>query len=460
MAQYELDRRKFIQKMIALGITLSGAESLFALAAVAEPTKTRRGPRFSQDSRIAIVGAGASGISASHFLREKGYQSVTLFEATDHIGGKCNTVDIDGKAYDMGAVFTTSSYDEVMALAQKFDVPIIPLQSKTERNIVENKSGRARGRTVIETAAMGAAVADYFRALSVYPELAKAGFANLNRDLCASLSDWMKLHCLFPAALDEFFGYTFTPFGYGFSDEVPAAYALKYYEERLVSSLLYGDYLGMLKNGYQSLWKAVAKDMEVKLSTPVLKVKRFGQQVQIDTHESSSIFDHLILTCLPEDSLRFLDTTTDEQIDFQKTKRYFYHSIAVEIPARFSGSGFLPGNYYRSRSPHPLCWFKRWHDGNIAIFYALSKTELSEEAVIHTLMFDSEQYGWNLGKVRASRKWKYFPHFESKELTDGIYDRLENRQGQNNTYLAGEIMNFSTVEMVTRYSKSLVQRFF
>jgi predicted NAD/FAD-binding protein len=42
--------------------------------------------------RVAIVGAGISGLAAAHSLRESA--AITLFEASDYFGGHAHTVDI------------------------------------------------------------------------------------------------------------------------------------------------------------------------------------------------------------------------------------------------------------------------------------------------------------------------------------------------------------------------------
>jgi hypothetical protein len=460
-------RRRFLQKLLALAGSVAATDSLLALTGCS--TETLTGPRSpasadqtkSLDDSICIVGAGASGIAAAHFLQKKGYTNVTILEASDHIGGKCNTIHIGNKAYDMGAVFTTSSYDEVRALSLEFNAPIIPLQGHTKKNIVNSDTGIARMRGNLETVDLGLAALEYFRALQKYPHLIRSGFANLHPDLCLPLSTWMKNFSLMPASLNEFFGFTFTPFGYGFVDEVPAAYALKYYEPRLVTSLISGDNLGMVRDGYQSLWQKVAENLNVQLSTPVLKITRSPTgPALVETEKSSRFYDHLILTTMPEDTLKFLDATPEEQNDFSKVKRYFYYSIAVEVPDGFGSAGFLPDNYVESRAKHPLCWFKRWTDGNIAIFYALSSEDIPTNEIVKTLIADATHYQWNLGTVHAVKKWRYFPHYRSEDLADGIYDRIENRQGMMRTYVAGELMNFSTVEMVSRYAKDLILRFF
>ena len=361
----------------------------------------------------------------------------------------------------MGAVFTTSSYDEVNALAKQFKVPVVPLQGHSDKSIVNVKTGEARARKKGETAELGLAALDYFRALEKYPHLIQSGFKNLNPELCVPLSDWMDNHSNMPKSLNEFFGFTFTLFGYGYVNVVPAVYALKYYERRLVSSLMSGNHLGMVRDGYQSLMESVAQGLTIKLSTPILKIRRQeNRPVIVETATASTSFDHLIITCLPEDALKFLDATPDEKNDFSKTKRYYYYSIAVDVPDQFEGAGFLPENYQQSRSKHPLCWFKRWSDANVAIFYALSDQEISPNEIAATLQADARLYGWNLGKIHIIKQWRYFPHFQTSDLMDGIYDRIESRQGHLRTYWVGEIMNFSTVELVTRYAKDLVLRFF
>ena len=54
--------------------------------------------------RIAIIGAGAAGLAAGHRLRKVGYSHVHIYEKSSRVGGKCSTIDIEGRSYEMGAV--------------------------------------------------------------------------------------------------------------------------------------------------------------------------------------------------------------------------------------------------------------------------------------------------------------------------------------------------------------------
>lgn len=83
-----------------------------------EPILTRR-------SRIAVVGAGVSGLGAAWALRDT--HDVTIFEKRDRLGGHANTVtiDYDGKAIDVDTgfiVFNTLNYPNLTALFEHLGV--------------------------------------------------------------------------------------------------------------------------------------------------------------------------------------------------------------------------------------------------------------------------------------------------------------------------------------------------
>ncbi|MNJ64279.1 hypothetical protein D3C77_602230 [compost metagenome] len=58
------------------------------------------------------------------------------------------------------------------------------------------------------------------------------------------------------------------------------------------------------------------------------------------------------------------------------------------------------------------------------------------------------------------KSWPQFPHVNSEKLREGFYDRLDELQGRDHIYFAGEIMNFPTLENCVVFAKYLVERFF
>jgi len=55
-------------------------------SSVGSPAVLRATPR---NARIAVVGGGASGLSAAYLLKRARYSQVTVFEKESRLGGKC-----------------------------------------------------------------------------------------------------------------------------------------------------------------------------------------------------------------------------------------------------------------------------------------------------------------------------------------------------------------------------------
>ncbi|XP_016649535.1 PREDICTED: protoporphyrinogen oxidase, mitochondrial isoform X1 [Prunus mume] len=91
--------------------------------------------------RVAVVGAGVSGLAAAYKLKSHGFD-VTVFEAEGRAGGKLRSVSHDGLIWDEGANTMTQSEKEVQTLLdclgirEKQQFPI----SQNKRYIVRNGS--------------------------------------------------------------------------------------------------------------------------------------------------------------------------------------------------------------------------------------------------------------------------------------------------------------------------------
>ncbi len=474
--EIDQERRKAMAALLAAGASLSGVAATSILSACATSGANLRRQPANQNNysvtvlksdRIAIIGAGAAGISAAHYLRERGYKNIVIFEELNRIGGKCCSIKIDGQVYDMGAVFTTSSYTEVMALAKRFQVELGDLQGQDASVMLEQEKLGFHTSSVADKAALLGVSVEYLQKINM-PEIQSVfspGFRFLSPSLMVPFSEWMKKNSISPKTLESFFGYTFTPFGYGYTNDVPAAYAIKYYENKLVTSLIQqSSNLKMVTRGYQNLWENVAKNMDVRLNSPIEKIirNRDSEMISIKTKNNSAIenFNFAILTSALDTSISFLDAEPMEREIFDRIKNYYYYTFAIQTPKNFPSTGFLPVNYSYDRREHPLCWLKRWKDQDLAIFYVLSDRADNFDIIISNIFSDLSRHKFQLGKVREARCWKYFPHFKTPDLQNKIYDKLEALQGRGNMFFAGEIMNFSTVELTTRYSKYLVDQFF
>src|SRR5262245_9402252 len=71
-------------------------------------------------SAIAVLGAGASGLTFADTLRELGFSRVVLFEREARVGGKTCTIDVDGRPHDLGATMGVPiDYDGVLKFSRQ-----------------------------------------------------------------------------------------------------------------------------------------------------------------------------------------------------------------------------------------------------------------------------------------------------------------------------------------------------
>jgi oxygen-dependent protoporphyrinogen oxidase len=67
---------------------------------------------------IAIIGAGIAGLTAAYFLKKSGY-TVTVYEASNRVGGRMTTDKVNDCLIDRGAQFLSSDYSTLLPLIQE-----------------------------------------------------------------------------------------------------------------------------------------------------------------------------------------------------------------------------------------------------------------------------------------------------------------------------------------------------
>ncbi len=430
--------------------------------------------------RIAILGGGAAGVSAAHFLQKNGYKNIVIYEASNRLGGKSNTVHISQANYEMGTVGGAKSYRVIKELSDHYNVSRIQIPSNRTFHYIDNLEGANSPASRRDLFDVLTGYSDYVGDLKKEPyrSLERShGFQNLPKELCMSFSKWAEKNNWNPKGLQYFLNYTVTPYGYGYPDEIPAAYILKYFERSFFTSFMkhatgIRKELFIMKNGYQNLWESIIaglqkenSTLEVRMSAKVSKILRMQGDKHIQVVEEGrqpEVFDFLILACPHQHTPKIINDFGQEELRIlNKVNTYAYYSFAVDTSVDWPTQGVFPINYNRAREKHPVFWYRRWPKLPVTIFYAYANDpNTPADEVLKVIKADAKKYKWPFGKVHVKRQWEYFPHFKTSDLEDGVYDRLESIQGYKNTYRVGELMSFATVELVSRYSKNLVNTFF
>lgn len=405
-------------------------------------------------ARVAVVGAGVSGLTCAQHLRRAGYRRVTVLERDSRVGGKCCSIDVGGRSYELGAVLGTRSYTATFELtgqgedalmrasaAHCYDLtgrstPLIPWYRYPDilRLLLLNYACLTQGH---------------------YRRVGKPGHVGDHPDLYEPFGRFAARHGIAP--LSSAMAPPFTAFGYGSLQEVPAAYVLKYLDLPTLDALRRPQHSVVWPDGIERLLTRTAQQYDVRTDSAVCGVQR-GEVVTVETASDRLTFDALILTCPFDEALGFLDATPDEQRLFTAIEHDDYWVLLCDTAGLPDGSGYLPANF--DRHGHVMLWYRRWPADPLCTLYVLGDFAKTQEQIEATCAADLERMGARLHRVVQVRRWKYFPHVGPEAMAAGWYHEVESMQGANRTYYAGEIMSFATVELCARYARSLIQRYF
>lgn len=408
------------------------------------------------NQRIAILGAGAAGLSAAEALRQKGYKHITLFERTDHAGGKCLSVELGSKTYELGAGIVTENNTVPLRLAKQYGIPIV--QARFGQSIFVDKNGQkiAPQSLVFKLKVLWQLFFRYRRILKHYKALESPGFHNLSPAITIPFDQFSKENEI--TDLANIFSLFLSGFGYCYSDHVPTAYVLKYVNWKTIVAYLKGQ-VYIFPDGIQGLWTRVAKEHDVRFEAKITQIDR-GEVITVHSQAGAEEFDKLIVTSPLDETTLFMDLSVQEQMLFGKIIYLDYQTILCTVNHFVEKTGYVPENFSREREGHPVFWYYRQAGQPIYSFYVLTDKNISEKDVTDNLRTFVCQMGGEIESIHQFIHWKYFPHVESSEMNDGFYDKLNEIQGNRHTYYAGEILNFSCVGFTSEYADYIVHRYF
>ncbi len=475
--------------------------------------------------RIAIIGGGPAGLSAGMYLEKKGYENYVIYERTDHVGGKCHSPTCNGKRYEMGAIMGVPSYYAVHdveefagvehkgpALNRNYKYPdgrpdfrfdthaatanpakFFLKHPKTALHMKKMKKQIEEFGRILETKYKGYDICGHrgvsegrYEGYAVTPGREPVSGENPNlKDLALPFNEFLRINNVPLCA--EVWIQPFTSFGYGYFDEIPAAYVLKYLDFQTTMNFVKVN-LWTWKDGTQSIYEALNAHLKhpAVLNADITKVVR-GDKVTLTVNGKEEVFDKIIITAplqigeIKNPFTKSLDTWLDvndkerelfSKIDYE---RYDTQAFIIEDGKYPDNSYYVVDNMVPERLGHVMVYYRRWKnepDQPIVSYVlrhhktAFGGKELDYETTKKQVYADMKQLGTPLakkdGKENVIYEFQayYFPHIYSEDYAAGWYERVEAMQGENNTFYAGEIMSFGDMDETIEYSRDLIERFF
>ena len=284
--------------------------------------------------KIAIIGGGASGMTAAYYLNKNGHR-VSIFEKQAILGGHIRTLNKNVKVDNLdpniilegGVVEFSSEFHNFISLMEELDVELEPINVGSS---IFNKEGkRYLSRTVI---------AKNIRGLLRIIELIKLAFiylsaAGLWLTTCytksfqfhgQAMSHYVKEHSIKNSWLKLFTMYCYS-IPYKWVNRIPAELALS-----AISHYVQADWYRIKGGAYTYIEKILQQfNGKVVVNADISSIRRTKNDVKIYFKGGkTAMFDKIIFAVPPDQVLKLLaDATEKEQKYFTVWEENIAHTI-------------------------------------------------------------------------------------------------------------------------------------
>jgi len=273
--------------------------------------------------KIAIVGAGASGMTAAYYLNKNGH-AVTIFEKQAVLGGHIRTlnknVKLDNLDPDLileaGVVEFSSEFHHFLSLMEELEVDLEPINIGSS---LFNKEGkRYLSRTVIAKNIRGfLRVIELIKFAYVYLSAAglwlKTHYSKLSQFHDKSMAHYVKEHSIKNSWLKLLTMYCYS-IPYKWVNRIPAELALS-----ALSHYVQADWYRIKGGAYTYIEKILQQFKgEVVVNAGITKIERTTNGVSIHYKEGKiDTFDKIIFAVPPDQVLKLLaDASEKERLYF------------------------------------------------------------------------------------------------------------------------------------------------
>ncbi|MBI1173051.1 FAD-dependent oxidoreductase [bacterium] len=322
---------------------------------------------FSAPSRrIAVIGAGISGMAAAHLLATD--HAVVLFEAERRLGGHAHTV-IAGKRgdqpVDMGfIVFNRTNYPRLTALFDKLEVPVVEsdmsfgcsIQGGQLEYALRNLNSLLAQRKNLLSPRYLRMLADILRFHAKADRVLTPGMTLGDLMDAMRMSDGFRDHYIAP-----FTGAIWSTPASGILD-FPAQALITFFKNHGLMGVWKHHQWYTVKGGSIEYVRRLEADMarhgvDIRLSAPVAGVQRVPQGVLIRTNGAEwELFDEVVFATHSNDTLRLLSDATPSERAALAAVRYqpneaVLHADPSQMPR--SRRAWSSWNYAEPAGPRP-----------------------------------------------------------------------------------------------------------
>ena len=406
--------------------------------------------------KIAIIGAGPAGLSAAHFLMQRGIRA-TVFEAKDRIGGKSFSIINGDNLNEMGTCYTTRSHTMIKGWMKDNGITLKRLgvalyDGEPVVNYVKHGPGAPLPFQVLRFIRKAAILRKGIKQRPDDPEIMKE----------ASLSTIEWVRALNIPKIERAMHRIQTTQGYGYVDKATIGQTVQWCDLQYILSGVLND-LHMPEQGWTTFWQRFARSFDVRLGTPVLGIDRSGHKPVIYTRDAEHVFD-AVLSTIPMQLFTSIAKATEleqrvaDSIAWQTytttllASNDWFTGHQVIGYSRASKDSSLQGAILGGRAEGESADL----GGRLYVTGQFSES-LTPEELREILHADAAHLGFTINNVILQKSWQYFPQYKAEAVARGLFGDLLRVQGHNKTWFSGSTFSHELVSSVVGRSEIVVR---
>ncbi len=461
--------------------------------------------RSPENLRVAIIGAGPSGLTLAYYLKALGLKSVSFYEAQDTVGGQSVTPDVGGIPVEMGTVYLTDGYILARKIAKSVGCPAKVLPPATVLDDHGKRIDPDSPRASLLVRYLCHWLVWYFTGQMRAPSRPYNAL---------TFADWLRRKGLGDLAEGFAFSAGLTAQLYGPIEDISAHSGLNWMRPTLFLTARLKD-VAHIPAGFQNMWKALWDDLGFQVSfnqrIDTVRPRRVGDGYQVellagkttDEPEGAPIaepFDHVFIACPldymeshPLDSLKPSEGSPLNRLEHplsEALRTRYSPFAATEVysgawtarqdswPERAPSRCYLPAASRNERGPlltirnygtaegagvqavGQFCSYAfpddRPEDGQRRLERNQERLDRNRKQVISDMQ---EIVKLKDVKIVKERLWRYNNRFSQEQLTEGLPLFIEASQGKQNVWYNGGTMSHWNIDAITDYSLVLAKRF-
>lgn len=379
--------------------------------------------------RVAIIGAGFSGMLAAYLLENKNID-VTVYEKQEHIGGHCRTLINKDNRIELGTVFCFSEHIKELLLELNVDYT----ERFTYRNFLDEHFSKVEHLSRENVSALTDELVKLEQLMKKYfPSQNNINYGQIPEELMVPLSDFLKANHM--DIISGVLAPHLSSFGFGNICELQAYYTFNIFNLDTIHSFIRGDRLLFVNKGISEVINKLSQNIsDIRYSVEVKNIENIGDKVKVETEYGSEIYDKVLITTkLPKDVIK------DELYNrlMKKIDTNPYITCAYEVENKNIVTTYYKANLGQLEK---IQFFHTFRQNNKTTLVAYAYGSISKE-LVNSITSDIEKSGIHVNHLITAKQWHIFPHLKTQNLTPNFYKDILERQQVSNICLIGSLVS-------------------